>query len=166
MIEYREGDITKQEDIQTIVHQCNCVSRNAAHLAKTIFSVFPWADIYKERDDKIIDYNNFAQGEGPGNILIRDNVKDEKFVINLLGQVFPGRPRFPDSNIDGYKAREKFFQKALDTISKIKDLKSIAFPDHIGCGAAGGNWETYKKMIEDFADKLESVKVYIVKFNG
>ena len=165
MIEYRAGDITKQEDIQAIVHQCNCVSRNAAHLAKTIFSVFPWADIYKERDNKIIDYNNFSKGEGPGNILIRDNGKD-KFVINLLGQVFPGCPRFPDSNIDGYKAREKFFQKSLDTISKIKGLKSIAFPDHIGCGAAGGNWETYKKMIEDFADKLESVKVYIVKFNG
>jgi O-acetyl-ADP-ribose deacetylase (regulator of RNase III) len=165
MIEYINGDITKQEDIQAIVHQCNCVSRNAAHLAKSIFSVFPWADIYKERDDRIIDYNNFPKGEGPGSIIIRGDGKDKRFVINLLGQVYPGRPRFPDSNIDGYKVREEFFQKALDKIEKIKGLKSIAFPDHIGCGAAGGNWGTYKKMIEDLSDKLDSVKVYIVKFS-
>jgi len=157
-----EGDLTKF-DAKYLVHQCNCVTNRAAHLAKTMFTAFPWADIYSEREK--IDYRNLPEEQKPGNIIIRK--KDDKHVIAILGQVFPGSPKFPDSPIDGIKAREKYFIDGLKKILEIKDLESIAFPDHIGCGAAGGNWEFYKKLIERFSIKSgEKVKTYIVKYIG
>jgi hypothetical protein len=38
---------------------------------------------------------------------------------------------------------------------KIEKLESIAFPWRIGCGAAGGNWEKYMKMIEGFSEYVD-----------
>jgi len=164
MVEEIKGDITNS-NAQAICHQCNCVTRKAAHLAKTVFTKFPYADIYKERENKEIDYKNFPEGEGPGDIIIRGNGKDKRLVFNLLGQVYPGSPRYPNSKVDGKAARAKYFIECLKKISKMKKLKSIAFPDHIGCGAAGGDWNYYKRAIEILDEEMPNTKVYIVNFN-
>ena len=161
-----DGDITKFNDAQVIVHQCNCVTTVAAHLAKTIFEAFPWADIYTERAEKTVDYKNLPKGERPGDIIVKGNGEDQRWVIAILGQVFPGRPRFPDSKTDGTEARAKYFVDGIKRIMKISNLESIAFPDHIGCGAAGGDWTLYRRCIEAMAEKLkDKTKVYIVNFN-
>lgn len=88
---------------------------------------------------------------------------EERYVINMLGQLFPGRPKFPDSPVDGYNARQKHFRKCLIAIlEEIPDLKSIAFPWKIGCGAAGGDWDVYSEMIEGFSDYVDG-DVYIYR---
>jgi O-acetyl-ADP-ribose deacetylase (regulator of RNase III) len=131
-----------------IVHQCNCVSKGAAGLAKKIFTAFPYADCYSDRDTP----------SEMGTISICGNGLDQRFVINLFGQYSPGLAcYFGDTS----ENRKEAFQKALDSIAKIPDLESIAFPYGIGCGLAGGDWKKYEVMIIDFAEKV-SASVYIV----
>jgi O-acetyl-ADP-ribose deacetylase (regulator of RNase III) len=159
-VSFIEGDLLKS-DKQFIVHQCNCVSHRSAHLAQAVFNKFPYADIYSPREG--VDHDDLPLvGEEPGRIVIKGNGQDQRYVINLLGQLFPGM-KFPDSTKDGNKAREGFFKQGLDRIAQIPNLQSIAFPWCIGCGAAGGDWDNYLTMIMDFAREMEDVEVVIVK---
>jgi hypothetical protein len=137
-----------------ICHQCNCVSQKSAHLAKSVFSAFPYANVYKERTFPHIpsEKNNNTLG----NIIVRGDGQDQRFVINMLAQYYPGSPKFPHSNKDGYKVREAAFQQCLIKISQISDPESISFPWMIGCGAAGGNWDVYLPMIDQFAKTIDA----------
>ena len=67
MIEIISGDLfTAQE--QYIAHQCNCVTKRAAHLAKDMFAKYPYANIYKGR----------TQPDKPGHLIIRGNGQESK----------------------------------------------------------------------------------------
>lgn len=140
---------------QYIAHQCNCVSSGYAGLAKAIFSTFPYADVYSNRTEPDI----------LGTIKVCGNGKDQRYVINMFSQYFPGKCKYPDGSKDNPILRQESFKKCLDKISQIKNIESIAFPYEIGCGLAGGDWETYKKMIADFANENFLVDVFIVKLN-
>ena len=132
---------------QYLCHQCNVVTKKSAHLAKSVFEKFPYADVYSTR--KIPEFHR------AGTISIHGNGEDQRYVINMYGQVYPGRPKYPDSTKDGFIAREKLFQSCLIKISQISDLHSLAFPYGIGCGAAGGDWDTYLKMINELDSILD-----------
>jgi len=139
-------------DAQYIAHQCNSVTTTGAHLARSMFKEFPHADIYKDRVK--MDWRDCP--DKPGTIIIRGNGEDKRYVINMIGQLFPGKPKFPDSYIDGSKARQKYFRQCLIRIlEEIKDLKSIAFPWRIACGAAGGDWDVYMNMINGFSEYVK-----------
>lgn len=137
-----------------ICHQCNCVTNKAAHLAFDMFEKFPHSNIYAPR----------TSPDKPGHIIIKGNGQDERYVIALLGQYYPGKSKYPLSTLDGVPAREKYFYHSLLRLSKVPDLESIAFPWRIGCGAAGGDWEHYLEMITNFAnyvgEKGVDVKIY------
>ncbi len=136
----------------TIVHQTNCVSNTAAFLAAQLFAAFPHADVYSGRQTHSI----------PGTIEIRGSPPQR--IIALYGQVYPGKPKYPDSRTDGYQARQQHFVAGLRAISKISDLTEVAFPYGIGCGAAGGDWNWYSKCIEKFAEyMLNRAQVTVVK---
>jgi O-acetyl-ADP-ribose deacetylase (regulator of RNase III) len=139
MIEIITGDIFDAKE-KYLCHQCNCITNRAAHLSKDVFTKYPYADIYAAR----------SAVDTPGTIIIRGNGNDERYVVNMLGQYYPGKPKYPDSKVDGSKAREKYFHKCLMELAKVKDLESIAFPFGIGCGAADGNWEYYFGTIKNF----------------
>lgn len=126
-----------------ITHQCNCVTNRAAHLAASMFARFPYANIYAPR----------LAPDIPGTIIIRGDGKDQRFVIAMLGQYYPGSPKFPNSTKDGALVRRLYFQSCLDKILQLPDLDSIAFPFGIGCGAAGGDLESYQYMLGKFAEK-------------
>ena len=119
-------------DYQYIAHQCNCVSNHSAGLAKSIFQKFPYSDIYKFREKR----------DSPGNIIISGNGIDQRYIINMLAQYYPGEPKY-----ESYEQRLSWFDSCIDKILKIPDLKQIAFPYKIGCGLAGGKWEDYEKLI-------------------
>ncbi len=153
-IELIKGDLLTC-DAQFIAHQTNCISVRSAHLAKAIFDKFPYSDVYSKRDP---DYP-----DAPGTIKVMGNGKDQRFVINMFGQFYPGSPKFPDNAKDGYKARQKYFFQCLYAISKIKNLESIAFPFCVGCAAAGGDWEIYNNILEKFSVFVgDKVKVSII----
>lgn len=153
-----EGNLFDSE-AQYITHQCNCVTWVAAHLAKDMFYNYPYADIYTPRR------NNRDKHDEPGTIIIKGNGKDQRYVINLLGQYYPGKPSSQRKDVDSPDLRKKYFFNGLQKIIEIPNLKSVAFPWGIGCGAAGGDWNFYKGLIDKMADFIadEGVKVYIYK---
>lgn len=145
MIEIIIGNILEC-DAKYICHQTNCVSKNSAGLAKDLFNKYSYANCYSDRTDS----------SKPGTIDIRGNGINQRLVINLHGQVYPGKVRYPDSELDGILAREKYFYHGLLRIAKIPDLQSIAFPWRIGCNLAGGNWGNYFCMLNNFAKYVKN----------
>lgn len=150
MIEIVSGDLFESKE-KYLAHQCNCVSQKAAHLAFDVFEKHPYADIYTNR----------TVPNEPGTIDIRGNGQDQRLIINMLGQFYPGRPKYPSSNKDGTEVREKYFHQCLLRIARIPDLESIAFPWKIGCGAAGGSWERYLGNLTIFANYVERAGVQV-----
>jgi hypothetical protein len=139
MLKIIDGDIFDAKE-KYLLHQTNCITKRAAHLSKTVFENYPYADIYAGR----------TTPDKPGTIIIRGNGLDERYVVNMLGQYYPGHPKYPDSDLDGTIAREKYFYQCLLRVANIPDLISVAIPHRIGCGAGGGNWEVYLGTIKNF----------------
>ena len=54
-----------------------------------------------------------------------------------------------------------FFRK-----SYIREIHTIIFPHKIGCGLAGGEWNEYKKEIENFASQILPRTVLILEKNS
>lgn len=155
MIEIIQGDLLEAPE-QYILHQTNCLSNgDASGLAYYLFKKFPYADCYSDRQEPSV----------PGTIDIRGNGLDQRYVINLHGQYYPGNIRYPLSIQDGIEARQKYFYKGLNKIAKIENLQSIAIPFRVSCGIAGGDWEGYYLgVLNNFADyvfKKQGTKVVI-----
>jgi O-acetyl-ADP-ribose deacetylase (regulator of RNase III) len=164
-IEIVKGDLLECS-AEVICHQCNCVSRHAAGLAKDLFEKYPWADCYKNRGTAS-ENGNYKAGSI---FMIRDLVqilRPKKHVpltvINIFGQVYPGKPRW---GTDSKEKRKEYFGQALETLSELLMIdppgigrdeiyNQIAFPYKIGCGLAGGNWDDYYAMLEKFASKID-----------
>jgi len=123
-----------------VAHQCNCTSTDAKGLADVLFRAYPHANSYKRRPP-----NSEA-----GSIDICGNGRNKRFVINMYAQFYPSGPR----NSDNRKKRLEWFADCLDLI-KVHTTGSVAMPYNIGCGLAGGDWDTYYEMLEDFADREE-----------
>jgi hypothetical protein len=148
-----DGNLLDAND-RYIAHQCNCVTDRAAGLAAAIFARFPHANIYIGRTTHDV----------PGTIEIRgQDGTNARPVIAIFGQVYPGKPRYPNSSTDGPAARERYFAAALDRIAALSGLLSVGFPWEIGCGMAGGQWPRYRAMIDRFADANPCAKVTIYR---
>ena len=66
-----------------------------------------------------------------------------------------GYQRVPNGYEDYQEDREKWFQQCLDKLGNLKHYQNFALPYKIGCGLAGGNWDHYLPMIEDFTVKYQ-----------
>lgn len=153
MIDIVQGDLLDAKE-KYIAHQCNCITKKAAHLAAYVFDKCPYADIYTGR----------TTPDKPGTIIIKGDGDSKRFVINMLGQYYPGSPKYPNSTLDGPAIREKYFYHCLLRVAKIKDLESIAFPYKIACGAAGGNWKKYFGNINNFAKYVSNQGTKVVLY--
>ena len=81
-------------------------------------------------------------------------------IYSIYGQLNGGGP---GKENDSAAHRKAYFEQGLDYIkTQVPDLESIAFPEKIGCVIGGGNWETYEKMICEFAHDMPGCTVYIV----
>lgn len=131
-----------------IAHQVNCRSKLSKGLSYDLFQKYPYANVYADGTKRV-----------PGNIIIRGNGEDERFVINMAAQYYPSKPKQHDTS----EARLKWFRECLVQIRyTIKDLESIAFPYKIGCGLAGGDWNKYLQLLEEFAQNTDA-EVYVCK---
>jgi O-acetyl-ADP-ribose deacetylase (regulator of RNase III) len=154
MIEIITGDLLTAPE-QYIVHQTNCVTTSGAGLAYYLFNKFPYADVYATRSKEDCNVNTLR--DKPGSIIVSGDGQDQRYVINLMGQLYPGGS-WDDMPEDNEEMRHKFFYNGLLRIAKLKDLKSIAFPWKIGCGIAGGNWEYYYGVLENFTKYVQEQK--------
>lgn len=153
MLKVIKGDIFDSKE-KYIVHQTNCYSTgHAGGLAYDIFNTYPYADVYSNRRPSPF-------GDRPGTIDIRGNGKDQRYVVALMGQFYPGGPNV--EGMDDRISRQRYFHKALWALAQVEDLESVAFPYLIGCGLAAGNWDAYYKIISNFARYLDGkVDVFI-----
>ena len=136
---------------QYICHSCNCISTGAAGLAKLIFENYPYSNSYINRKVPNI----------PGTITIHGDGINKRYIINMYTQYFPGKPQ--KSNKDNEIIRQEYFKSALNCLSKIKNIKSIAFPYNISCGLAGGDWQIYSNLINEFCNNNNNIDVVIYK---
>jgi O-acetyl-ADP-ribose deacetylase (regulator of RNase III) len=139
---------------QFVCHQCNCVTRWAAHLAKDVFQRFPHADVYSPRIP-------LGYRDQPGTIKISGDGHDQRFVVAMFAQVYPGKSKASYANdVDSIASRATYFKECLDKMAETP-MASVAFPWQIGCGAAGGDWGTYVDMICEFSDNtIADVTIY------
>lgn len=140
-----------------ILQQCNCLTVKSHGLSKTLSDKWKWADAYSNR--KSLNNRNLAiesDRDIPGTIKILYSEDNDKAVICMFAQWAPSLPQkyksYPNSEIDTYKNRKKWFNKCLDQIKDL-DIDALAIPWNIGCGLAGGNWQEYMKMLEEFEEK-------------
>jgi O-acetyl-ADP-ribose deacetylase (regulator of RNase III) len=143
-------------DCQYIAHQCNCYSHHGAGLARAIFKAFPWADVYSSRSERGNDASHF------GSITVHgDPKRNQRYVINMYGQLKPGKP---SRGRDSAASRLEAFGKGLDQIAELPELRSIGFPYGIGCGLAGGDWDEYERLLEDFAERVGERGVSVILY--
>ena len=157
-----------------LAHQVNADQRKKpGGLAKRLVELYPSASLHTEG----------AKGaEGPqddrlGTVRIDTEPSDPKgkeghkaanvTIFSLYGQRYGGPPGNRADRADSSADREVYFARALADIQrKAPDLKSIAFPENIGCGIGAGIWQNYEQMILDFADAMPGCTVYIVHYGA
>ena len=141
----RRGELIEAKE-QFIAHQCHCSPYNLikasqptrSDITGQIFSRFPSSDIYKERGNDGISE--------PGSIAIRGRI------IALFAQINHGHHRNRTYGDDTADLRLQYFKTCLQQIGQSHPRpKSIAFPHYIGCGLAGGHWNSYRDALQEFA---------------
>ncbi len=163
-----EGDLLEYDAADYIVQQCNCLTVRSHGLSDSIAKVFPEANPYARR--RGIGSRNLCVKEdrgSPGSIEVFGRV------VCLYGQWRPGRIgtsyffKYPESpeGIETAQLRIAWFRRGLTALSArtAGTTATVAFPDRIGCGLAGGDWQTYRQMLEKFAQENQHLKVVIVK---
>lgn len=158
IIEERHQSILQAPEIY-IAHQCNCVSVGARGLAKQIYILYPYSDIYKNRARK--DPSTPGMVDEPGTVIISHPGKNKgPIILNLLAQWTPGFPgynliRCPKTYEDTQIARLAWFESCLRQLENEVPLENnIAVPNGIGCGYGGGDWGIYKSMLEKSKNKF------------
>ena len=148
MIEIINGNIL-DTDCNIICHQVNCQGVMGSGLAKQIREKWPCVyDVYKKRVSPK-ELGKICLVNIVGNVPIQG-------VINMFAQDGYGR--------DGrrYTSYDAFWSCLHEIRNILPKGDSIAFPDHIGCGLGGANWNIIRAMIEEVLSA--DYEVYIVKY--
>lgn len=145
MVSYKNGDLLSS-GCNMICHQVNCKGVMNAGIAKTIRKKYP--QVYKVFIASFCEkYNKL------GNIDVVYIQPDHLFIINLYAQ-FNYRPTgVVHTDYDAFrKCLGEIKTEVTDHFAahgKPSGGFRIGFPDHIGCGLAGGNWDIVRGIIED-----------------
>lgn len=118
-----------------------------------LYDKYPHMNIYKDRK---------ATGKKgkPGTIEIKGNGNTERFVISVMSQFYAGSNNFPNDNS---QKRQQWFKKALDQISVLNHLDSIAIDGQMFDSVIFSQTEpgiskeiqAYIEMIDDFDKTLQ-----------
>ena len=164
MITFRKGNLL-DADVEYICHQVNCQGRMASGIAKSIKT--KWHRVYEDYiakcdsvRNKIIEMcGSWESHIDASEVLLGDiqlvPVEVDKTVINMFAQQHFGYDGKRYTSYDGF----------WSCLGKIREQvpygSKIGFPDHIGCGLGGANWEVIKTMIWEALS--EDYDVYIYK---
>lgn len=129
MIVHKQGSVlASTADI--IAHQVNCQGVMGAGLAKQIKRKFPNVfESYQKRCQEAKAVNRIPLGD----VQLVYILATRQYVANLFAQNGYGTGH----RMTDYPSLEKCFQK----LNSMDPLLTIAIPDHIGCGLAGGDWD-------------------------
>lgn len=159
MVVYKNGDLL-QSDCKIICHQVNCRGVMGAGIAKVIRTKYPHAyDVFQ---------TSYRAGSNVlGEIDVVYIAEDKRFIINMYAQ-YDYRPKGKVHT--DYEAFASCVRKLKTEVSDYKKFHpetgrlNIGFPSHIGCGLAGGNWETVKAILErEFCGDEWNVEIWQLK---
>lgn len=147
----KKGNILKcSQDI--ICHQTNCMGVMGSGLAKQIKEKYP--EVFKGY------YYTCKTTPAPeifGTALICE-ANDGKYIANLFGQMNYGT----DKQYTDYDKLKQALQE-VHSFAKAKNL-SVAIPYKLGCGLAGGDWNTVFDIITEIF--YDDVELEIYKYEG
>lgn len=145
-----------------IAHGVNCRGAFGSGVAGAIAKKFPWV-----RDSYLHKYNTEGWVLGDVQLVKSDGTNQPKKstmqgILNIPGVVFANCATQDDFGTDkvnlDYSALEKCIDKVLHFCAKAK--LPLAIP-RIGCGLAGGDWETVQEIIIRLnADRKVPITVY------
>ena len=162
-IHFVKGDMLEAK-LDYYCHQVNCQGRMASGIAKSIKT--KWHRVYEDyiafcakREEEIyqmcggmengLDWTETLLGE-----IQLVPVDVDKIVINMFAQQYYGYDGKRYTSYDG-------FWSCLGQIrEKVPVGSKIGFPDHIGCGLGGANWEVIKTMILEALSNDYDVYIY------
>lgn len=131
-----------------ICHQVNCRGKMGSGIAKQIRT--RWSAVYdlymKEVNENMLGKIQI--------VYIQQNPNKVLGVINMFSQKDYGY------NGDLYTNYDAFLNCILEIKEKIPKGASIGFPDHIGCGLGGGDWNIIKRMIVENLGNSHEVYIY------
>jgi O-acetyl-ADP-ribose deacetylase (regulator of RNase III) len=166
-IHFVKGDMLEAK-LDYYCHQVNCQGRMASGIAKSIKT--RWHRVYEDYIAKCDDVRNkviemsgaWESHIDVSEVLLGDiqlvPVDVDKTVINMFAQQYYGYDGKRYTSYDG-------FWSCLGKIREQVPMGSkIGFPDHIGCGLGGANWEVIKTMIWEALS--EDYDVYIYKLEA
>jgi len=165
-----------------ILQQCNCLTIKSLGLSKYLEDKFPYANVYSNRkqlgnrnlsvvDDRDIPgtYKQFYDSNNELN-------KMYPTIVALFCQWRPGNVNshyfnnYPNPNpyqLETYEQRLEWFKNSLYSFGNYvytiilkynyTNKVKIAIPYKIGCGLAGGNWNDYKSVIENFSEYYTNI---------
>ncbi len=152
------GDLL-ETPFQIIAHQVNCHGVMGGGVALQIKNKYP--DVYNE-------YRDLCCKKCSADLLGKAlTVKCRgKIFFNIFGQDGYGSEKIQTD----YNALRSGL---IDAISKFRDINgvplyisvAIAIPYKIGCGLAGGDWNTVKSILESL-EKTENVTFVAYKYEG
>lgn len=133
-------------ELDLLVHGCNCFNTMGAGIAKEIKSKIPQAykaDLRTNKGDKskLVNYS----------IAITDN----GIIINAYTQYYYGKPKKDQECLLDYEALKQVFIN----INKDYPNTTVGIPT-IGCGLAGGNWNKVKDIINEVTPDINVVVFY------
>lgn len=148
MVTIVEGDLLANKITECIFHQTNCTTRNSLGLARSIFSTYPYANVYSDGSSRVL-----------GTCTIRTSPNNPT-IVALHAQYYPGKPIYESES-----SRHTAFESALEDFHTKNQGKyqKLGFPFGIGSGLAGGNWDIYKMLIENFKVSHPEYDIYIFR---
>lgn len=138
MIKIVEGSILDASE-NIIGHQVNCQGVMGAGLAKQIRNKYP--EVLHNYSELVSNSKNKSDLLGRMQLV---TCGENKWVANIFGQYSYGRGNV---NYTSYIALEDAMIHLREFA--IKHNLTVALPFGIGCGLAGGNWDTVEKIIDN-----------------
>ena len=166
-IHFVKGDMLEAK-LDYYCHQVNCQGRMASGIAKSIKT--KWHRVYEDYIAKCDDIRNkviemcgsWESHIDASEVLLGDiqlvPVEADKTVVNMFAQQYYGYDGKRYTSYDGFWSCLGKIREQVPRGSK------IGFPDHIGCGLGGANWEVIKTMIWEALS--EDYDVYIYKLEA
>lgn len=159
MIKQYEGDIFKSQ-ADVICHQVNCQGAFGKGMAGQVKKLFPEV----EKSYKILTKQWTEEAGGRtsallGRVSAQPVEKDGRWflIANLYGQDDYGKTGV----YTNYEALEKAMGEIREFLTVRGSRETVAFPKGIGCGFAGGDWDTVRGIIDRvFADYPGEVQIW------
>lgn len=160
IIDIINGDLLDATE-SYIAQQTNCNTVTAHGLSKSIAQRWKHGDVYSQRSRKG-QRNAAAEPDEPGSVVITEPGPGSSgpIILHMMAQWTPGKAGaynryYPKTYQDTARNREGWFLECLNILDdEVPKGQVVAMPYCIGCGLAGGKWETYKNMLESCITKI------------